>query len=254
MPEISVAERAGVGLDGAPRASEDRVAVLDDAVVLLDGATETRQSPPAVTVGAYVDGLLAALSHELTTHPSTGLTGLLAAAIRAVTARLDLTPGAAPSATVAIVRWTPNTVDALVLADSPVVLFTGAGHRVVADERLARLAAAGALRTEADVAALRNRDQGFWVAEAESAAASRAVLASVPRADARAALLASDGVSCGVDRYRLLDWPEVLATSTADGPDSVLDTVRAAERSDAGCTRWPRSKVHDDQALAVVRF
>ena len=35
---------------------------------------------------------------------------------------------------------------------------------------------------------------------------------------------------------------------------AVLEKVRAAERADTQRKRWPRGKVHDDQALALVEF
>ena len=69
-----------------------------------------------------------------------------------------------------------------------------------------------------------------------------------------AALLASDGVSCGVDDYHLFDWPTVLALATDAGPAAVLAEVRDAERADPDGLRWPRPKRHDDQALVLVRF
>jgi hypothetical protein len=155
---------------------------------------------------------------------------------------------------VALVRWTPATVDALVLADSPVVLFTDLGPTVLTDDRIARLGGKGRLRGDVAAASLRNAEGGFWVAEADPAAARMAVTMSLPRAGVRAALLASDGVSCGVDDYGLFDWPGLLARCETDGPESVVDAIHTAERADGSRTRWPRSKVHDDKALAVVRF
>jgi hypothetical protein len=153
------------------------------------------------------------------------------------------------------------------------VVFTDDGPDVLADDRLAELARPGgyrkrlrdgggygpehaaALRASAGVTGrLRNVDGGFWVAEADPEAAHRARTASWPRADVTAALLATDGVSCGVDDYGLFDWPDVLARATADGPAAVLDAVRAAETADPDGVRWPRAKRHDDQTLAVVRF
>ena len=46
MPEIAFAERAGVGADGHPRPTEDHVVVLDNAVLVLDGATSSDPSQP----------------------------------------------------------------------------------------------------------------------------------------------------------------------------------------------------------------
>ncbi|HEX3792622.1 MAG TPA: hypothetical protein VHW44_32475 [Pseudonocardiaceae bacterium] len=272
-PEIQVAERAGVGIDGQDRPTEDRVVVLPNAVVLLDGATALR--PGARTGGWYADQLSTALAGGLSKTPTGDLTVVLAEAITAVAAEHGLVPGNSPASTVAIIRWTETTLDALVLADSPVVVFTDSGHEVLADSRLVDLrlprpsayrqrlrGGAGygpehvaALRSSgAEIGKLRNVPGGFWVAEADPAAAAHACTASWPLATIRSAMLASDGVSCGVDDYRLFDWPEALALARQDGPGAVLRAVRAAERDDPDGARWPRPKRHDDQALVLLRF
>lgn len=272
MPTVAVAEQPGVGPDGRPHPTEDRVAVLPHAVILLDGATALR--PEARGGGWYAGELGQQLADRLTARPGADLVEVLAAAIAAVAGAHDLVPGAAPSSTVAVLRWDEVTVDALVLGDSPVVVRTGAGVDVLADDRLATLPRRGggyrsrlrsgagfdadhvaALRASAGVVGeWRNRDGGFWVAEADPAAARRAVRRSWPRAEVRAALVASDGVSCGVDDYRLFGWSEVFDLAARRGPEAVLAAVRDAERADPDGRRWPRPKRHDDQALAVVDF
>ncbi|HEX3780945.1 MAG TPA: hypothetical protein VHX38_14880 [Pseudonocardiaceae bacterium] len=269
--EVTVAEAAGVGIDGAERPTEDRVRVLPNAVILLDGATALR--PQRHSGGWYAERLSAELAARLRAEPTIDLADLLAGCIAALAAEHDLVPGAAPSSTVALLRWTDTEVDGLVLADSPIVAFTDDGPRLLADDRIAtlprpggyraRLAEGGgfgaehitALRSAGSTTGrLRNVEGGFWVAEADPAAAARARRASWPRTGLRAVLLASDGVSCGVDDYHLFDWPAVLAMAEADGPQAVLDAVRAAERQDPDGERWPRPKRHDDQALALVTF
>ena len=272
-PVVMVAERPGVGVDGAPRPSEDVVSVLPNAVLLLDGATSLR---PGLRGGGWYASVLAGqLAARLTGYPSMDLADLLAAAIRAVARDHDLAPGESPSSTVALVRWDDKAVEGLVLADSPVVAATTGGVRVLADDRIVRLprpgpgyrdrlrAGAGygedhvtALTTAAaSFGRLRNTAGGFWVAEADPDAAYEARRASWPRAAVDKVLLASDGVACGVDDYRIFpDWAAVFDLAAARGADAVLDAVRAAEESDPDGTRWPRPKRHDDQALAVVDF
>ncbi|MFI9813056.1 protein phosphatase 2C domain-containing protein [Saccharothrix variisporea] len=242
MPEITTAERAGVGLDGLPRPTEDRIVVLDNAVVVLDGATSPT---PTDRDGGWHSRALAA---ELTSLRG-DLADELAAAIRRLADRHGLVPGDSPSSTVAMVRWTDDTVDALVLADSPVVTF-GSDVDVLADHRLRDLRGKVTRITD-----WRNREGGFWVAEADPAAAYRAVRRTWRRDEVHTVLLATDGVSCGVDDYGLFaNWREVLEITLAKGPEAVLDRIREAEASDPERTRWRRSKVHDDQALAVIRW
>ncbi|MGX7824075.1 protein phosphatase 2C domain-containing protein [Actinokineospora sp. 24-640] len=248
MPEVGVAEQAGHGPDGVIRPSEDVVVTLPEAVILLDGAT----SPdPGRAGGPYAIALAAQLAGRLTAAAEVDLADHLAGAIRAVARHHGHTPGQSPSSTVALVRWDESGVEALVLGDSPVVAFHPDGsHTVVADHRLRDLRPLSGAQADE----LRNRDGGFWVAEALPAAARQAVRARWPRAEVTDVLLASDGVSCGVDDYGILTWPDALAMTRAGGTFAVLDAVRAAEDSDAGRTRWPRTKHHDDQSLAWIDF
>lgn len=271
--EVEVAERPGVGVDGNPRPSEDVVSVLPNAVVLLDGATSLR---PGLRSGGWYAGVLAGqLTGRLTGYPDMDLADLLAAAIRAVAREHDLTPGESPSSTVALLRWDDDIVEGLVLADSPVVADTTGGVRVLEDDRIANLRRSGpgyrsrlregagygedhvtALQTSAvAVGRYRNTEGGFWVAEADPDAAHEARRANWPRETVRKVLLASDGVACGVDDYRIFPgWDSVFALAADKGADAVLDAVRAAEESDPDGARWPRPKPHDDQALAIVDF
>jgi Protein phosphatase 2C len=270
--KIDVAERAGLGLDGQPRPSEDVVVVLPNAVAVLDGATALL--PGRRSGGWYASRLAGQLAGRLAGYPDMELADLLAAAIQALTREHGLVAGESPASTVAIVRWSAETVEALVLGDSPVVAVTEDGPQVLADERLASLPRTGpgyrarlrdgggygdahlaALRTSAErVDRLRNTEGGYWVAEANPDAAYHAVRAHWPRAEVRQVLVASDGVSCGIDDYRLLDWPAAVDLVSERGAQAMLDTVRAAEESDPHGTRWPRAKPHDDQALAVIDF
>lgn len=270
QPSVEVAEWAGVGLDGVDRPTEDKVAELPHAVVLADGATSLRDGEPSG--GWYAERLCAAMAGQLSAHPDGDLKVLLAAAISALVDEHGLVPGASPSSTVAVLRWSTELVDALVLADSPVVVFTDQGPHLLADERLAGLGPGGyrqrlrdgggygpehaaALRESgARTSRLRNVDGGFWVAEADPAAAAHARTASWPRDHVTAALMATDGVSCGVDDYHIFDWPQVLEQATDTGPAAVLATVRMAEATDPDGTRWPRAKRHDDKTLVLIRF
>ena len=67
MPEIAIAERAGVGADGHPRPTEDHVVVLDNAVLVLDGATSSDPAQPPG--GWYAERLARRLAHDLRAAP-----------------------------------------------------------------------------------------------------------------------------------------------------------------------------------------
>lgn len=266
MPSVEVAEQAGWDV------SEDVVRVWPRAVSVLDGATSLR--PAERTGGWYAEQLSAALGPKLDTD--TDLAQLLAEAIGEVAEEHDLRAGNAPSSTVALLRWDEEAVEALVLADSPIIAFLRDGERPVTDDRLAQLRTPGgggyrdrlragggfgeehwsALRASGDATGRwRNVEGGFWVAEADPSAAFRARRARWSREEVRSVLIASDGVSCGVEDYGIYpSWSAMLEHGLSEGPQRVLDAVRAAEESDPDGTRWPRPKRHDDQALALVRF
>lgn len=273
MTDIDVAQAAGTGPDGAARTNEDVVMLLGTAVLLLDGATSLRPELPSG--GWYATTLAGRLAAELAERPRDDLRGVLADAIAAVAATHDLRPGASPSSTVAMLRWSDDEVDALVLADSPVVVFTSSGSHLVEDGRLAalprhrggyrdRLRSGGGYDADHVAAlrasgrrfdALRNTEGGFWVAEADPRAAWQATTARWPRAEVRSALLASDGISCGVDDYGLWsDWAALRAHGREHGPAAVVRAVRDAEADDPDGTRWPRPKPQDDKTLVLVEF
>ncbi|MEU6127569.1 hypothetical protein ABZ805_00210 [Saccharopolyspora sp. NPDC047091] len=274
MANVEVAERPGDRLTPGSGASEDVVLVLPNAVAVLDGATSLR--PGTRSGGWYAEQLAGALEPRLA-DPSADLADLLAGSIAEVAARFDLRPGESPSSTAALLRWDEEQVEALVLADSPIVLDTSAGVRAVTDDKLAalrsrnrgggfrdRLRSGGgfdaghraALGSAMDrTSRLRNVEGGFWVAEAVPEAAAHATRARLPRREVRAALVMTDGVSCGVQDYGIFsDWSALLDAVDRGGPAAVLTEVRATEEADPRGERWPRPKRHDDQALALVRF
>jgi hypothetical protein len=101
---------------------------------------------------------------------------------------------------------------------------------------------------------LRNRAEGYWIAEADPEAAYNAVCASWPVEQLVAVLAMTDGVSAGVDDYGTpADWSAALDMA-AVAPTNLIDAVHQAEESDPDGVRWPRSKRHDDKAVALVRF
>ncbi|MEU7479982.1 protein phosphatase 2C domain-containing protein [Lentzea sp. NPDC042327] len=224
---------------GAPgRVTEDRIRVLPNAVVVLDGVT-SRTRPPDRDGGWYATRLADELAR--TVDAGTPLTELLAQAITSLVAEHDLVPGDSPAATAAIVRWDDETIDALVLCDTPVVAF-GRTTDVVEDTRLADL------RPDPDILRWTNRPGGYWVAEADPEAGRQALTASWPREMIKKVVVATDGVSCGVSEYGLFSWDELAELPLG----AALDRIREAERSDPEHIRWPRCKTHDDQAVVRI--
>ncbi|GGQ70233.1 protein phosphatase 2C domain-containing protein [Couchioplanes azureus] len=253
---------------GPDRPSEDRILTLPDAVVVLDGASEP---DPSEHDGGWLADTLGHQLIEQLASASDDLAEALAESIAIVAARYGLRPGSSPSTTVSIVRWDEDAVDVLVLGDSPVIAATYAEDVFqVRDDRLRQVATAqrtanasvgfgagdrdGWRRLVAQERAYRNRDGGYWIAEAVPDAAHHAERARWRRDELAAVLAMTDGVSAGVDRYRApQDWMTAV-TIARDDPRRLIDLVHDTEKDDPDGVRWPRSKRHDDKALAVIDF
>ncbi|NEW36863.1 hypothetical protein GV791_30550, partial [Nocardia cyriacigeorgica] len=180
------------------QADEDRAVASQHAVIVLDGATA--HDPETPRAGTYVDTLSTELQSRI--GPANDLRTALADAIRATAELLELAPGKSPSSTVAVVHIQPDTVDLLVLGDSAIIVGTidGAQH-IHTDDRLERLGLPQADNYRHRLATgtgyddqhrellrelqraerqWRNRPRGFWIAEADPAAADHALTASYP--------------------------------------------------------------------------
>lgn len=261
---VAVAERAA-----GSRPTQDRIVRLPQAVAVLDGASAPE--PADRDGGWYADRLAAQLADRL--PGPYDLATVLADSIAAVASEHRLVPGGSPSSTVTLLRWDAEHVDGLVLGDSPLVVVTDTVE-VVVDERLATVAPAQRVAYHDRLAAgggydeghrellralvgeqrrHRNRPDGYWIAEAAPLAARHALTRRWPAARVRTAVLASDGVSRGIGRA-VPDWSAALELVDRDGPDALLDAVRAPERADPDGRSWPRAKPYDDQALVIVRW
>ncbi|WP_341717676.1 protein phosphatase 2C domain-containing protein [Micromonospora sp. FIMYZ51] len=251
------------------RPSEDRVFVIANAVVVLDGAS---QPEAGERNGGWLADTLGRDVAERLSHSHDDLRQILADAIAAVAKRHDLKPGAAPSTTVSIARWNDEVVDILVLGDSPVVLLDrDGGLHQVRDDRLHQIAShqRQQLKRQAGYGfgfddrdrwqtlvdaerSHRNRPGGYWIAEAVPEAAAQAVSGRWQLEDVAATVMMTDGVSVGVSRYRRpSDWRSAVEIAMAD-PAGLVNLVHDAEAEDPDGIRWPRTKRHDDKTLAVV--
>lgn len=75
---------------------------------------------------------------------------------------------------------------------------------------------------------------------------------TVPRDGLQRGAVLSDGATRLVDRFGLLEWPSFLDVMAEQGPDAIIQQVRAAAASDPDGRRWPRGKRHDDASAAGV--
>ena len=238
---ISAAARAG-------RVNEDFTGAVPTAAVLIDGAgIPGAESICRHGVAWYASRLGGGLLGLVSRQRDCSLSALLAEAIVQVADEhrdtCEIADPISPSASVAVLRLRDGLIEHLVLGDSVVVLDRAGGRPlVVSDPREVVISRSYQPRLEAaaegsdeyhrllrDLRANRNRPGGFWVAKDEPRAADEAVTGSCPVSELAGAALLSNGASRIVDRFRLADWPEVMAVLAASGPAEVIRRVRHAE-------------------------
>jgi Protein phosphatase 2C len=234
--------------------NEDLVLATNDLVVLLDGATPI----PDCNTGCIHDvpWLVQRLASELCARliPDdrvdlrVALAESIAAARRTHEPTCDLTNPDSPSSTVAILRKRAGLVDALVLADSPVILqdVGGTVHTVI-DDRISSLPG----YSLEEIRQWRNQPGGFWVASTRPEAAANALVRTMEASRLKRAAVLSDGASRLVDRYGR-SWTELLDILDREGPRRLVEHTRAAESS------MPPDpyggKRHDDATAVLCRF
>lgn len=261
--EVVSAELPGNGV-----ASEDRIRVGQNAVVVLDGASG---SDTRVSVGDYVDHLAGALVNVLDAETDMPLPHALADALRSTVAELRLMPGESPSSTVSIARRRGDEVDLLVLGDSPI--YIGPDSRPLTDDRLGqldlpsrtkayeRLAGGGGYddvhrdlvrSVRAEQLPYLNEPGGYWIAEARPEAAHHALIETVPMSTPWLVMV-TDGIDKPMRHLNIS--PATGVGCTSSGLTDLLEQLHGWENErDPDAHRLPRFKRNDDKALAVVTF
>jgi hypothetical protein len=243
---------AGVAL---PASGRGGVLVALDGVTPPVGPTGCLHPVPWFT--ARLGGALTELAVSLMDVP---LTEVLSRAIvrTAETHRegCDLSHPRTPQATVVMARWSPESVEYLVLSDSALLVEAPDGTvAAVLDDRLSRLPRAS-LATDALVDAnLRNKEGGFFTAAADPSVAGRAVTGVLPRSSVRTLLALTDGAARWVEKFREGDWGDCFAFVRKEGAQALVDRVRELERADTETrTHLRRSKTHDDATVVYAEL
>lgn len=259
-------------LAGGP-SNQDAYAVLDRAVVVLDGSSTHPPQAPGRDGRWFARTLLDALCTGLPGFGSS-LSGILANAIAQVREDHQLRPGG-PSSTVLITRINDNTLDVLVLGDSTLVIeHPDHDCTAITDDRLTSVAVAereaylrrlreGAgygiqhARLLADLQAaqrlVRNHPEGYWIAECDPRAARQAISRTLPLDLVQAVLLLTDGAAAGVTTYGTQStWPELVRQVEIVGTQQFLSDVHQLEETDPTGQRWPRAKPHDDKTAIIL--
>ncbi|MGN5632961.1 hypothetical protein [Streptomyces sp. AC154] len=244
------------------RSNEDWAATVLPAsgqgggLVLLDGVTPPQGDDGCVHSVPWFTARLGGALVELSgSRRDLTLREVLAESIRrtadAHRPLCDLSHVRTPQATVVMVRWDETVIEHLVLSDSVLLLESPDGTvRALLDDRLDRLPAESLASEAIADARVRNKEGGFFTAAADPAVARRAVTGRTPRAEVRAMAAMTDGASRWTEMFGEGDWTDCLGVLRKEGPQGLIDRVRALEDADTDRTRLGRAKTHDD-ATAV---
>ncbi len=242
---------------------EDRIFIGNKSIIVLDGATQADQTVEQ-TGGWIAEQIGQRFSTLIETNASdVELKELLAQSIADVRDQSGLKTGESPSTTVSVARFSEQRIDLLTLGDSPILTRESEGSpvNVLVDNRLdsstqhLQKPARSQDNSDAwqsyyaDLAELRNQPDGFWIAEADPAAADNALAKSVPRG--AAVLLCTDGVSAMIEKYGQLSWSGLFYIAMRS-PGYLIGLTKSLESNDADRSKFQRSKVSDDKTLAVV--
>lgn len=182
-----------------------------------------------------------------------------------------------PGATVAMVRWIGDDLEAYSLADSTAYVRTddvltryyhGDPNQFdqITRERIAELreenpdASWESLREQAKptfeaVRLLREMPNGYWGLGVNPVAARKGVSGRHDIEDVDTAYLFTDGLWELVPEFEVFEtWGDALDAVDEHGIEHVVKRLREAEEEDAELVEVPRTKRHDDVAIARISF
>jgi hypothetical protein len=281
VPQVTLASAARPG----KRRNEDLVGVLGPYAWLLDGTSPRGRSCCDRDGAWYVQRLSGALAAALT-GDSRDLQDALEAALAILAKEHAAGCGSAnqaagPSATVLIVRQEDSQLDFLVLGDSALLLETGQGVSHHSDKRLTSVAPELRRRIKqrlgaghgydqkahrrlveelvAAERAVRNTDDGYWIASFDPRAARHSLIGSrtigAGPGEVRRAALLSDGLERAVTVLGLCtSWEELMQALIVRGPRALIQQVREAEAADPTGQLHPRTAASDDASAVLIEF
>jgi serine/threonine protein phosphatase PrpC len=253
---------------GSTAPGQDRWITTEHSVIVLDGASAFDESAPPAD--DYVDALLHALAARI--DSAAVLQDVLAAAINQAAREVGAETGSGPSSTVALLRENGPTIEVAVLGDTTIVIGHTAGtHERLTDDRLSRIAVderqryrrrlrtgagydehhratLGAIQTAERAA--RNRNAGYWIAEADPGAADRMIIRQCPRDTVAWCVLATDGAQRGFDHLGIA-WADLAAVSATELQRHLDNLHRWEAEADPDGALLPRAKRHDDKTIVV---
>ncbi|PWI15598.1 hypothetical protein DI272_16545 [Streptomyces sp. Act143] len=230
------------------------------ALVVLDGVTPPKGPTGCLHSVPWFTARLGGALTELTVSlPDVPLPEALSLALARTSAShahtCDLSHPRTPQATVVMARWSPQSLEYLVLSDSALLVEAPDGAvTALLDDRLALLPRAS-LTTDAHIDAhLRNKEGGFFTAAADPAVAERAVTGTLRRAEVRALAALTDGATRWVEKFREGDWTDLFTFVRKEGARALVERVRELEAGDVERAFLGRSKTHDDASVVYVEL
>ncbi len=259
---------------GSAPVNEDRVLVEEDLFGVFDGATSlTKGLFMGGRTGGYLAAKLAARAFQENDAPLTVLAGRANAAIRAAMEENGVDCSEKPalwSASAAVVRVRDGALEWAQIGDCVILLLLDdGGHALLCGPldhdretlELWKKAACGTKETihaalGGQIRKVRSRmniDYGVLSGEPEALAFLRGGTRSL--AGVRHVILCTDGLfTPKADPGAREDFCAFIEAYRQGGLSGVLERVRAAERIDPRCERYPRFKTHDDVAAVALRF
>lgn len=256
-------EAAAASRPSGDAPNEDFFLLADSWALVLDGITRYPDDGCVHDVPWYVARLGAAIAGRIA-DSDLDLRSILDASINTVNHQhadtCDLRNPVSPGATVGIVRHTGDKVEWLLLGDCTIAWRDHQGEcHAESDGRVANLPdppaatdVGGIRRYPIDyIAAVRNREGGFWVAATDPSAAAMARSGAWQKDEISVLMLCTDGLTRLVDRYGY-SWPALFDLASSRGVDGLIELVR--EHGDNDPKIGAKAKRHDDATLVVCKF
>ncbi len=265
-------DRMKVALAQFPEhADDDRVLVMENAVIVLDGSSGSGDG--SIKPGIFAERIGQYLAAEITQHPETDLKICLEHALDKEITEFGLQSGVRPSTTISIFRLSHGQAEVLVLGDSPVVVGGTSFSQVITDSRIddldleevrkyrERLQSGSGYDPEHErlVAILRqrqgdyrNRPGGFWVACDDPKAAQHALVTRFDAAVVRWVVMATDGVAKPLMHLGWDDWGQIARLDGAQLKVLLERCHRWEAEDDSDGVSPPRAKCHDDKTLVAI--
>ncbi|WP_261556155.1 hypothetical protein [Frankia tisae] len=245
-----------------------------DGATPLGGETAVDGRSPAAWLSGTADAFLARVPWA--GRPLRAVLCDLIGHVRAEGPRAGLPADGFPTATLSLARVLDGRLDLCLLGDSPVLLrqpgaavvefvdpqFAGVEEALLdrvrteldrGDEAADAYARAGARNRERR--RWRNTPRGSWVLSNVPAAADHAFVTTLTVVPGTELVAMSDGFARAVRPFSLVrDDAELLDEAAAGRESELLDRLRAAERADPSCVRFPRFGVSDDATMLYARL